>query len=86
MVIGEAWQSLRVMSQRVDHVIGDVVFTLNVEELADGVMYLLQLSPLDEEGQEESAIGLQNWMDLSQISMLVWIVEEAFDVEGIVNA
>jgi hypothetical protein len=86
MIVSEPIESLCVVSQRLYHIISDVLFSLNIEESLDVVVNLLKFSPLNEESEEEFAVGLENRVDLSQVIVLVWVVEETLDIEGVVNA
>jgi hypothetical protein len=86
MIISEPIESLCVVSQRLYHIVSDVLFSLNIEEGLDIVVNFLKLSPLDEESEEEFAVGFEYRVDLSQVVVLVWVVEETLDIEGVVNA
>ena len=86
MIVGEPIEALCVVSQGLYHVVSDIQFSLDVKESLDVVVDLLQLSPLYKESEEEFAIGFKHRMDLSQVVVLVWVIEEALDVKSIVDA
>ena len=86
MIVSEPIESLCVVSQRLYHIVSDVLFSLDVEESLDVVVNLLKFSPLNEESEEEFAVGLEYRVDLSQVVVLVWVVEETLDIESVVDA
>ena len=86
MIVSEAVEALCVVSQGLYHVVSDIQFSLDVKESLDVVVDLLQLSPLNKESEEKFPVGSKHRMDLSQVVVLVWVIEEALDVKSIVNA
>ena len=86
MIVSEAIETLCVVSQGLYHVVSDIQFSLDVKESLDVVVDLLQLSPLNKESKEEFPIGSKHRMDLSQVVVLVWVIEKALDIKSIVNA
>lgn len=86
MIISKTIEALCVMSQRLHHIVCDIFFSLDVEESLNVMVDFLEFSSLNEESEEELAIWLEYRMDLSQIVVLVWEIEEALDIKSVVDA
>ena len=67
MIVGEAIESLCVVSQRLYHVVSDIQFSLDVKESLDVVVDLLQLSPLNKEGKELLIKALNEYLEEDSI-------------------
>ena len=78
--------SLRVESDRVQHVVRDVILPHDVKVLPEVGVDLFEPCPLDEEGEEEPSALLEDGMSLPQECVLILIIEEALDVDDHVDA
>ena len=85
VIISKSGKTQRIQSKWLDSILSDVILSQDVEVHSDIVMYLLQSCSLKEERHEESTILSEDWVNFSKIALLVLIVEESFNIDGIVN-
>jgi hypothetical protein len=69
----------------VHNIISDIALFQDLEVVMDHVMDLFELSALNEERKEKETIFLEAVMGLMKEFILIGVVEEAFDINHIVN-
>jgi hypothetical protein len=85
VLICESGHASGVKTERVHHIISDVALFQDLEVVMDHVMDLFELSALNEERKEKETIFLEAVMGLMQEFILIGVVEEALDINHIVN-
>lgn len=85
VLTGEAREAWGVESERVDNIVGDVSLLEDVEVVTHHHMDLLEFGSLNEEGQEKETIFFKAVVGLMEEGVLVGVVEEALNINHVVN-